>query len=460
MPKILIIDDEKSIRSTLKEILEYEKYEVKEAADGTEGLAMIKKEDFDLVMCDIKMPNMDGMEVLTAAIDIKPDLPFIMISGHGTIDTAVEATKKGAYDFLQKPPDLNRLLIAVRNALEKKELVTETKILKRKVSKTRDIIGNTSPIIRIKDTIEKVAPTEARVLITGENGSGKELVARWIHEKSNRANGPLIEVNCAAIPSELIESELFGHEKGSFTSAIKQRIGKFEQANGGTLFLDEIGDMSMSAQSKVLRALQENKITRVGGEKEIAVDVRIVAATNKDLFKEIEQNNFRMDLYHRLSVIIIHVPSLNERRDDIPEIAQSFLEEICGEYGIPMKKFEATALEALKQINWTGNIRELHNMIERLIILSDKTITKEDVFLNANRSTNHMHTNVELVEHSNADYSKYKSFQEFKDETEKEYILSKLEKNGWNVSKTADEMEIQRSHLYNKIEKYGLKRDA
>ncbi len=461
MPKILIIDDEKSIRSTLKEILEYEKYEVKEAADGAEGLSMIKKEDFDLVMCDIKMPNMDGMDVLTAANEIKPDLPFIMISGHGTIDTAVEATKKGAYDFLQKPPDLNRLLIAVRNALEKKELVTETKILKRKVTKTRDIIGNTSPIIRIKDTIEKVAPTEARVLITGENGSGKELVARWIHEKSNRANGPLIEVNCAAIPSELIESELFGHEKGSFTSAIKQRIGKFEQANGGTLFLDEIGDMSMSAQSKVLRALQENKITRVGGEKEISVDVRIIAATNKDLFKEIEQNNFRMDLYHRLSVIIIHVPSLNERREDIPEIAQSFLEEICAEYGIPVKKFEAAALDALMQINWTGNIRELHNMIERLIILSDKSITKEDVYLNANRSSNHINeSSIVMSSPSSSDFSKYKSFQEFKDETEKEYILSKLEKNGWNVSKTADEMEIQRSHLYNKIEKYGLKRDA
>jgi two-component system nitrogen regulation response regulator NtrX len=461
MPKILIIDDEKSIRSTLKEILEYEKYEVKEAADGAEGLAMIKKEDFDLVMCDIKMPNMDGMDVLTAANEIKPDLPFIMISGHGTIDTAVEATKKGAYDFLQKPPDLNRLLIAVRNALERKELVTETKILKRKVSKIRDIIGNTSPIIRIKDTIEKVAPTEARVLITGENGSGKELVARWIHEKSNRANGPLIEVNCAAIPSELIESELFGHEKGSFTSAIKQRIGKFEQANGGTLFLDEIGDMSMNAQSKVLRALQENKITRVGGEKEISVDVRIIAATNKDLFKEIDQNNFRMDLYHRLSVIIIHVPSLNERREDIPEIAQSFLEEICGEYGIPVKKFEAAALDALMQINWTGNIRELHNMIERLIILSDKSITKEDVYLNANRSSNHINeSSIVMSSPSSSDFTKYKSFQEFKDETEKEYILSKLEKNGWNVSKTADEMEIQRSHLYNKIEKYGLKRDA
>ncbi len=457
MPKILIIDDEKSIRSTLKEILEYEKYDVMEAADGVEGFQLIKKEDIDLVMCDIKMPKMDGMEVLSAAAEIKPDLPFIMISGHGSIDTAVEATKKGAYDFLQKPPDLNRLLITVRNALEKKELVTETKILKRKVSKTRDILGTSSPIIRIKDTIEKVAPTEARVLITGENGSGKELVARWIHEKSNRANGPLIEVNCAAIPSELIESELFGHEKGSFTSAIKQRIGKFEQANGGTLFLDEIGDMSMSAQSKVLRALQENKITRVGGDKEISVDVRIIAATNKDLFKEIEENNFRMDLYHRLSVIIIHVPTLNERSDDIPEIAQSFLGEICEEYGVPLKKFSDKALKALQSYHWTGNIRELRNMVERLIILSGKEITEEDVLLNSRANKKNMGLTTEQAT-GGINFEGFGSYQDFKDDMEKEYILHKLEKNGWNVTKTAEEMEIQRSHLYNKIEKYGLKR--
>lgn len=457
MPKILIIDDERSIRSTLREILEYEKYEIVEANDGAEGLQLLKKEEFDLVMCDIKMPKMDGMEVLSAASEIKPDLPFIMISGHGSIDTAVEATKKGAYDFLQKPPDLNRLLITVRNALEKKELVTETKILKRKVSKTRNILGQSSPIIRIKDTIEKVAPTEARVLITGENGSGKELVARWIHEKSNRANGPLIEVNCAAIPSELIESELFGHEKGSFTSAIKQRIGKFEQANGGTLFLDEIGDMSMSAQSKVLRALQENKITRVGGEKEIPVDVRIIAATNKDLFKEIEENNFRMDLYHRLSVIIIHVPTLNERADDIPEIAQSFLQEICEEYGVPEKKFSANALKALQNYQWTGNIRELRNMVERLIILSDKEITEQDVLLNSGANRRNMGFETSISVNSNK-YEQYNSYQDFKDEIEKEFILYKLEKNNWNVTKTAEEMEIQRSHLYNKIEKFGLKR--
>ncbi len=457
MPRILIIDDERSIRSTLKEILEYEKYEIVEAEDGAQGLQLIKKEDFDLVMCDIKMPKMDGMEVLTASAEIKPDLPFIMISGHGSIDAAVEATKKGAYDFLQKPPDLNRLLITVRNALEKKELVTETKILKRKVSKTRDIIGQSSPIIRIKDTIEKVAPTEARVLITGENGSGKELVARWIHEKSNRANGPLIEVNCAAIPSELIESELFGHEKGSFTSAIKQRIGKFEQANGGTLFLDEIGDMSMSAQSKVLRALQENKITRVGGEKEIPVDVRIVAATNKDLFKEIELNNFRMDLYHRLSVIIIHVPTLNERSDDIPEIAQSFLEEICNDYGVPTKKFSQAAMKALQANHWTGNIRELHNMVERLIILSDKEITEQDVLLNSGANRKNMGLEISTPTSAN-NFDQYKSYQDFKDDVEKEFILFKLEKNNWNVTKTAEEMDIQRSHLYNKIEKYQLKR--
>lgn len=457
MPRILIIDDEKSIRSTLREILEYEKYEISEASDGAEGFQLIKKEDFDLVMCDIKMPKMDGMEVLTASAEIKPDLPFIMISGHGSIDAAVEATKKGAYDFLQKPPDLNRLLITVRNALEKKELVTETKILKRKVSKTRNIIGQSSPIIRIKETIEKVAPTEARVLITGENGSGKELVARWIHEKSNRANGPLIEVNCAAIPSELIESELFGHEKGSFTSAIKQRIGKFEQANGGTLFLDEIGDMSMSAQSKVLRALQENKITRVGGEKEIPVDVRIIAATNKDLFKEIELNNFRMDLYHRLSVIIIHVPTLNERTDDIPEIANSFLEEICNDYGVPVKTFSPAAMKALQANHWTGNIRELHNMVERLIILSDKEITEQDVLLNSSANRKNMGLENAILPATNS-YDQYSNYQEFKDEVEKEYILFKLEKNNWNVSKTAEEMDIQRSHLYNKIEKYQLKR--
>ncbi len=384
MPKVLIIDDERSIRSTLRDIFEYEKLEVLEATNGEEGLAIIKSKELDLVLCDIKMQKMDGLEVLVLAQEIKPELPFIMISGHGNIETAVEATKKGAFDFIVKPPDLNRLLITVRNALDKKELVAETKTLKRKIGKVREILGVSTSIKKIKETIEKVGPTEARVLITGENGSGKELVARWLHAKSNRSASPIIEVNCAAIPSELIESELFGHEKGSFTSAIKQRIGKFEQANGGTLFLDEIGDMSLSAQSKVLRALQENKITRVGGEKDIHVDVRIIAATNKDLLKEIELGNFRMDLYHRLSVILIHVPPLNERREDIKLLAKSFLEELCNEYGMPVKRVTDKAYDALQKLDWSGNIRELHNMVERLIILSDQEITDSDVKAYAN----------------------------------------------------------------------------
>src|ERR1700727_1657366 len=337
MAKILIIDDERAIRSTLREILEYEDYVVEDVDNGQDGLSMIAKDDYDLVLCDIKMNRMDGMEVLTEGLAIKPDLPFIMISGHGTVETAIEASKKGAFDFISKPPDLNRLLITVRNALDRGSLVIEAKTLKRKVSKVRSILGESQAIAKIKETIDRVAPTDARVLITGANGSGKELVARWLHEKSQRADSPLIEVNCAAIPSELIESELFGHEKGSFTSAIKQRIGKFESASGGTLFLDEIGDMSASTQAKVLRALQENKITRVGGEKEIEVDVRVVAATNKDILKEIEAGNFRMDLYHRISVILIHVPPLTERKDDIALLTQNFIEEICTDYGMPPK---------------------------------------------------------------------------------------------------------------------------
>jgi DNA-binding NtrC family response regulator len=325
------------------------------------------------------MPKLDGIEFLDKAREANPDVPVIMISGHGTIETAVEAVKKGAYDYISKPPDLNRLLITIRNAMDKTNLVAETKVLKRKVSKVEEMIGESGPIARIKETIEKVAPTDARILVTGENGVGKELVARWVHEKSNRVSGPLVEVNCAAIPSELIESELFGHEKGSFTSAVKQRIGKFEQAHGGTLFLDEIGDMSLSAQAKVLRALQEGKITRVGGDKDISVDVRVIAATNKDLLQEVDEKNFRLDLYHRLSVIIIHVPSLNDRRDDIPLLVDKFLGDICADYGIAKKGIEPDALEALKEHNWTGNIRELRNVVERLIILSGKTIIKEDV---------------------------------------------------------------------------------
>jgi len=379
MSNILIIDDEKAIRKTLSEILSYEGYKIDEAADGEEGLKKLREKEFDVVLCDIKMPKVDGIEFLEKSKDINGDTPIIMISGHGTIETAVEAVKKGAYDYISKPPDLNRLLITIRNAMDKNQLVAETKVLKRKVSKVQEMIGDSDPMVKIKETIEKVAPTEARIMITGENGAGKELVARWIHEKSSRAGGPLIEVNCAAIPSELIESELFGHEKGSFTSAIKQRIGKFEQANGGTLFLDEIGDMSANAQAKVLRALQEGKITRVGGDKDISVDVRVIAATNKDLLKEVDEKNFRLDLYHRLSVIIIHVPSLNERKEDIPLLVDKFLADICAEYGIAKKSIDKEAITALQQHNWTGNIRELRNVVERLIILSAKSITVDDV---------------------------------------------------------------------------------
>ncbi|HTL82994.1 MAG TPA: sigma-54 dependent transcriptional regulator [Bacteroidia bacterium] len=381
MSRILIIDDEKSIRRTLREILEYENFKVEEAADGLEGLNLAQKEKFDIILCDIKMPKMDGMEALEKFMEVAVDAPVIMISGHGNIETAVEAVKKGAYDFIQKPLDLNRLLVTVRNALDKSKLVTETKTLKKKITKTFDMIGESDAISKIKEMIDKVAPTDARVLITGENGTGKELVARWLHEKSNRANAPLIEVNCAAIPSELIESELFGHEKGAFTSAVAQRKGKFELAEGGTIFLDEIGDMSLSAQAKVLRALQENKITRVGGDKEIKVNVRVLAATNKDLKKEILKGNFREDLYHRLSVILIHVPSLAERKEDIPLLADHFMKNICEEYGMPVKTISKEAIKELQKLPWTGNIREFRNVIERLIILGEKNITEKDVVL-------------------------------------------------------------------------------
>lgn len=379
MAKILIIDDEKPIRGSLREILEYEKYQIEEAPDGEEGLKMIAAGDYDLVLCDIKMPKMDGLEVLQKAFDAGFGGQFIMISAHGTIETAVEATKLGAFDFIQKPPDLNRLLVTVKNALEKKELVAETKVLRKKVAGVSDIVGESSAITEVKATIDRVAPTEARVLITGPNGTGKELVAKWLHAKSNRAQAPLVELNCAAIPSELIESELFGHEKGSFTSAVKQKKGRFEQANGGTLFLDEIGDMSLSAQAKVLRALQEHKITRVGGDKAIKVDVRVIAATNKDLKKEIEENNFREDLYHRLSVILIHVPSLKDRTEDIPLLTEKFLEDIATDYQAPVKKITPDALEVLQGFKWTGNIRELRNVVERLVIMCDTEIGASDV---------------------------------------------------------------------------------
>lgn len=376
---ILVIDDERAIRSTLSEILSFEGFSIDEAADGAEGAKKIKENNYDCILCDIKMPKMDGLEVLEVVREHRPDTPFILISGHGNIETAVDAVKKGAFDYISKPPDLNRLLITIRNAMDRKSLVTETKQLRKRISKGLEMIGSSAGMSRINDTITKVAPTDARVLITGENGVGKELVARRIHELSNRSNGPLIEVNCAAIPSELIESELFGHEKGAFTSAIKQRVGKFEQASGGTLFLDEIGDMSLEAQAKMLRALQESKITRVGGDKDLKVDVRVIAATNKDLMKEVEAKKFRLDLYHRLSVILIHVPSLNERRDDIPMLVNHFLKEISQDYNQPVKEIEPNAIKALQEYNWTGNIRELRNVVERLIILSDKKITKQDI---------------------------------------------------------------------------------
>jgi two-component system nitrogen regulation response regulator NtrX len=379
MSKILVIEDDNKIRSILKEILEEKNHEVDDAADGLEGLKKLEQGMYDLCLCDIKMPKMDGMEVLEKAKEAELGTNFIMISAHGTIDVAVEAVKKGAFDFLQKPFDLGRLEITLRNALDKSTLQRETKTLKKKISKKNEMVGESEAMRQVKEMIEKVAPTDARVLVTGPNGSGKELVARWIHESSKRANGPMVEVNCAAIPSELIESELFGHEKGSFTSAIKQRLGKFELAEGGTLFLDEIGDMSLSAQAKVLRALQENKITRVGGDKEINVHVRIVAATNKDLRKEIEENKFREDLYHRLSVIVIKVPALNDRKEDIPLLTEKFLEDIAEEYGAKKKNIEPKALEALRNYNWTGNIRELRNVIERLVIMSGGDITEADV---------------------------------------------------------------------------------
>ncbi len=383
MAKILIVDDEMPIRRTLRDILEFEEYDVEEAADGLECVSKVQKEKFDVIIMDIKMPRMDGIEALERLQILAPEIPVIMVSGHGTIDTAVEAVKKGAFDFISKPPDLNRMLITVRNALERADLVNTTQILRKQVksSKGVNMIGESAPILEIKRMLERVAPTESRVLITGQNGTGKELVARWIHEKSNRADGPIVEVNCAAIPAELIESELFGHKKGSFTGAIADRPGKFEQANGGTLFLDEIGDMSLDAQAKVLRALQESKIVRVGDSKEIKVDVRVLAATNKDLREEIAAGRFREDLYHRLAVIVVKVPSLNERRDDIPLLIEHFNRRIADDYGHPLKTFTPEAINALQEYNWTGNIRELANVIERLFILCDQTVTAEEVQL-------------------------------------------------------------------------------
>lgn len=379
MAKILVIDDERSIRNTLKNVFEYEKHEAILAEDGFEGLEILSKETFDLIFCDIKMPKMDGMEVLSKIVEMHIDTPVVIITGHGNVEIAVEAIKKGAYDFIEKPLDLPRLLVVVKNATEKKELITETKTLKRKINRQYEMIGESAAINHIKEIIDRVAPTDARCLITGENGVGKEIVSRQLHEKSNRANGPFIEVNCAAIPSELIESELFGHEKGAFTSALKQQKGKFEAANGGTIFLDEIGDMSMAAQAKVLRVLQENKISRVGSDKEIKIDVRVLAATNKNLKEEIENNRFREDLYHRLSVILIHVPSLKERLEDIPLLVDYFNEKISNEYYTKPKTFTKDAIAELQKMPWTGNIREFRNVLERLIILCGNEITGKDV---------------------------------------------------------------------------------
>jgi len=379
MGKILIIDDERSIRNTLKDILSFEKHHVDTAEDGIIGLKMIEENEYDVIFCDIKMPQMDGIEVLEKIVETHPEIPVVMISGHGNIDTAVEAIKKGAFDYIAKPLDLNRIMVTLRNALDKNNLVVQTKTLKSKVDVRYQMIGESPAIKKVKEIIEKVAPTDARVLITGENGTGKEVVARWIHEKSNRSKAPFVEVNCAAIPSELIESELFGHEKGAFTSAIKQRKGKFEQAEGGTIFLDEIGDMSLSAQAKVLRVLQENKISRVGSDKDISVNVRVIAATNKNLQEEIKKGNFREDLYHRLSVILIKVPPLNERLEDIPLLVEHFIELTCNEQNVAKKKITDEAIEELKKIKWTGNIRELRNVIERLVILCGPIINAEDV---------------------------------------------------------------------------------
>ena len=458
MPTILVVDDEASIRRTLREILEYEDYGVDAAVDGKEALEAIRSNAYDLVLLDVKMPELDGMEVLKAIADDAPELPVVMISGHGTIETAVEATKLGAYDFIEKPPDLNRLLLTVRNALDHGQLETQNRRMRQAISEQTSsdltpIIGESEEIQEIKETIERVAPTEARVLISGENGTGKELVAKWIHHKSARADGPLVDVNCAAIPSELIESELFGHEKGAFTGATEQRIGKFEQANDGTLFLDEIGDMSLSAQAKVLRVLQENKIQRVGGDRNIDVDVRVVAATNKDLMEEIEDGSFREDLYHRIGVILIDVPPLRERREDIPLLTRHIAENLARRNGLAPKEFTQDAIDRLKRYEWRGNVRELNNVLERVIILSDgEKIDASDVerFVNpAAQSNGPAHDLIHA----------YEDFTEARDQFEKLFIERKLDEHDWNVSQTAETIGIQRSHLYNKLNKYGIERD-
>ena len=455
--RILVVDDEASIRRTLREILEYENYDVTEAVDGEDALKTARENQFDLALLDVKMPKKDGLEVLQVLVKEQPELPVLMISGHGTIDTAMEASKLGAFDFIEKPPDLNRLLLTLRNALDHANLQEENRRMRQTIVEQHEkklipIIGESSAIQRIKDTIKRVAPTEARVLITGEPGTGKELVAKWIHHQSARKDGPMVEVNCAAIPGELIESELFGHEKGSFTGATKQRIGKFEQANGGTLFLDEIGDMSLSAQAKVLRALQENRISRVGGDRSIPVDVRVVAATNKMLLQQIEENEFREDLYHRLSVILIHLPPLRDRREDIALIASNFCEQLSRRNGLTTKRFSSAALERMSQFEWRGNVRELRNVVERLIILSEGDqieVRDVDRYVQPNGSQGNSMTSL---------LDQFELFSDFRDQAEKLFIEHKLEQHDWNISKTAEAIGIQRSHLYNKMGKYNIER--
>lgn len=452
-PTILVTDDEKSIRNSLREILEFEDYRVLVADAGESALSQLQQEKVDLMILDIKMKGMDGIEVLQKVKELNEDLPVIMISGHGTIKIAVQATKIGAFDFIEKPPDLNRLLISVRNALSRNKLVEENKRIRSELNNVREMIGESPSIERIKKTIDKVAPSTSRVLITGENGTGKELVARWIHEKSNRASKKFVDVNCAAIPSELLESELFGHEKGAFTGASSQRIGKFEQADGGTLFLDEIGDMSLDAQSKVLRVLQENQITRVGGSERINVDVRVLCATNRDLEKEIRENRFREDLYHRINVIPIMLPPLRERKDDIPLLAKKFLAQLADKEIIYSgKTFTDDALEELKSLSWSGNIRELQNAIERMALLSEgDEIRRDDV---TRLATMNGGGKADLNDLANQSLS----FQQYKEKAERFYLLKKLEENGWNVSATADAIDIQRSHIYNKMKKYDIER--
>ena len=458
MPTILVVDDEASIRRTLREILEYEDYGVDEAVDGSEALDAIRSEPYDLVLLDVKMPEPDGMEVLKVIADETPDLPVVMISGHGTIETAVEATKLGAYDFIEKPPDLNRLLLTVRNALDHGELETQNRRMRQTITERTtgdlpEIIGESDAIEAIKTRIERVAPTEARVLISGENGTGKELVARWIHHLSDRADGPLVDVNCAAIPSELIESELFGHEEGSFTGATEQRIGKFEQAHEGTLFLDEVGDMSLSAQAKVLRVLQEDEIRRVGGDRSIEVDVRVVAATNKDLMEEIEDGTFREDLYHRIGVILIEVPPLRDRRDDIPLLTRHLAQRIARRNGLEPVPFTDASLQQLTQYEWRGNVRELQNVIERLLILVD------DDAIDAPHVKRFVNPGADSGDPTRNLLMSYDDFMDARDQFEKLFIEHQLHEHDWNVSQTSETIGIQRSHLYNKLNKYGIERE-